>query len=416
MRAMPLADLDAARPRVVLFTREYPPEVYGGAGVHVEYLARELGRRTPVEVRCFGEPRPGGPGAPEGAVRAFRTWPDLDDGTPDAAALRVLATDLAMATDLPPADVAHSHTWYANFAGYLAKLIRDIPHVVTSHSLEPLRPWKAEQLGTGGYAVSRFCERTALEDADAVVAVSLAMREDLLKTYPAIDPDRVQVIHNGIDPEEYRPDSGLDVLDRYGVDPGRPTVVFVGRITRQKGLPHLLDAAVHLDPEAQLVLCAGAADTPEIHREVSAKVDRIRDRPGGVMWIDRMLERREVVQLLSHATVFCCPSVYEPLGIVNLEAMACGAAVVATATGGIPEVVEDGVTGYLVPIDPADPSGSPRDPDRLALELAGRLNAMLGDPAGAERMGRAGRDRVVERFTWAKVAERTLELYRRLIR
>ena len=376
--------------RVVVMTREYPPEVYGGAGVHVEYLVRELEQLLDVEVRCFGEPRDG--------ARAFLPWPDLSRANP---ALQTMSVDLALAAD-GGGDLVHSHTWYANVGGHLAKLLHGVPHVATTHSLEPERPWKAEQLGQGGYALSCFCERTGLEAADAVIAVSGAMRDDVLRVYPAIAPERVHVIHNGIDPEEYRPDRGTDALERYGIDPGRPSVVFVGRITHQKGVTHLLDAAGAIDAGAQLVLAAGAPDTEELARETESKVERLRTERGGIVWIEKMLERREVVQLLTHGTVFVCPSVYEPLGIVNLEAMACETAVVASDVGGIPEVVEDGVTGLLVP--PADPAA-----------LAAAVNELLADPERARRMGEAGRRRAVEQFSWRAVAERTVVLYERLV-
>ena len=390
--------------KVVLMTREYPPEVYGGAGVHVEYLARELGALTDVEVRCFGGER-------EGAL-AFRPWEELKGA---GSALETMSVDLAMAARLDGARVVHSHTWYANFGGHLAKLLYGLPHVCTTHSLEPLRPWKAEQLGRGGYALSSFCERTALESADAVVAVSSAMREDVLAAYPAVDRKRVHVILNGIDTEEYRPDDAVDALERYGVDPATPSAVFVGRVTRQKGIAHLLEAALAFDPRAQLVLAVGAPDTDEIARETEAKVERLRAERGNVIWIQKMLEKREVIQLLSHATVFVCPSIYEPLGIVNLEAMACGAAVVATRTGGIPEVVVEGETGLLVPFDDFDATTrEPRDPEQFAAGIAGRVNALLADPDLAERMGEAGRRRAVEQFSWRSIAEQTLELYRSL--
>ena len=393
--------------RVALLTREYPPEVYGGAGVHVEYLARELASRVELEVHCFGADR-------EGAV-AHRPWDVLAGGAPWAAALQAVSVDLAMAAAVDGVELVHSHTWYANLGGHLAKLVHDVPHVATVHSLEPMRPWKAEQLG-GGYAVSSFCERTALEAADAVVAVSAEHRRDLLECYPAIDEARVSVIGNGIDTDEYRPDRASDVLERHGVDPDRPSVVFVGRITRQKGLAHLLAAAPSFDPEAQLVLCAGAPDTPELAAEIGATVDRLRSSRGGVVWLEEMLPKPDVIQLLSHATVFVCPSIYEPLGIVNLEAMACEAAVVATATGGIPEVVEDGVTGLLVPFDPVDDaSREPRDPTRFAAELAERVNTLLADPARARAMGEAGRRRAVERFGWPAIADQIVELYRSLV-
>jgi alpha-maltose-1-phosphate synthase len=390
--------------KAVLMTREYPPEVYGGAGVHVEYLARELRRLIELEVRCMGSDRPD--------ALAFRPWDELDGSN---QALQVMSTDLAMAADLGGASLVHSHTWYANLAGHLAKLLHGVPHVLTTHSLEPARPWKEEQLG-GGYRLSSFCERTAVEAADAVVAVSPAMRADVLEAYPALDPDRVHVILNGIDTEEYRPDEGVDALERHGVDPSRPIVLFVGRITRQKGIVHLLEAAGAIDPGAQLVLAAGAPDTEAIAREMQARVERLREERGNVVWLEAMLPKPEVIQLLSHATVFACPSIYEPLGIVNLEAMACGTAVVATDTGGIPEVVVDGETGLLVPFEPGDPvTREPADPSAFAADLAERINALLADPALAERMGAAGRRRAVEHFSWRTIAEQTATLYRTLV-
>lgn len=396
--------------RAVLLTREYPPEVYGGAGVHVEYLARALARLIPIEVRCFGAPRGGDGPWPTGVrpqVRAYRPSIELD-GAPYAPALEAISVGLSMAAGLDAASLVHSHTWYANMAGHLAKLIYGIPHVVTTHSLEPLRPWKAEQLGAGGYALSGFCERTALQGADAVIAVSAAMRKDILACYPEVDPERVKVIHDGIDPGEYRPDRNTDVLRRFGVDPRRPSVVFVGRVTRQKGINHLLEASLRFDPRAQLVLCAGRADTEELRREVLNQVERVRRQRGSVIWIE-MANRREVIQLLSHATVFCCPSIYEPLGIVNLEAMACEAPVVATATGGIPEVVEEGSTGLLVPL------GAKDEPGVFARHLAERVNALLADRARAHEMGKAGRRRVIERFSWISIAKKTLGLYCRVV-
>src|SRR4051812_31339217 len=319
-----------------------------------------------------------------------------------------------MAAGVEGAELTHAHTWYAQFAGHLAKLVYDIPHVATVHSLEPMRPWKAEQLG-GGYALSSFCERTALEGADAVIAVSRGSREDILASYPAIDPDRVEVVYNGIDTDEYRPDPGTDVLERLGIDPGRPSVVFVGRITRQKGVPHLLRAALEFDPAAQLVLCAGAPDTPEIGAEVEAGVERLRAQRDGVFWIDQMLPKPDVIQLLSHATVFACPSIYEPLGIVNLEAMACEAAVVATATGGNVEVVVDGETGLLVPFEQqGGGSIEPVDAAGFASGIASRVNELVADPERARAMGRAGRERAVEAFAWPAIAEQTVRVYERL--
>jgi len=394
--------------RVAVLTREYPPEVYGGAGVHVEYLARELAKLEDVTVHCWGaDRRDGGPPAV-----GYRPWAALDGPAPHRAALQAVSIDLAMAAGVEGAEVVHSHTWYANFAGHLSRLLYSVPHVATVHSLEPLRPWKAEQLG-GGYALSCFCERTALEAADAIIAVSEGMARDVLACYPAIDPGRVEVIYNGVDTDEYRPDPGTDVLERYGIDPELPSVVFVGRITRQKGVPYLLEAALDFDPQAQLVLCAGAPDTPEIGIEVERLVERLRTERGNVIWLDRMLPKREVVQILSHATVFVCPSIYEPLGIVNLEAMACEAAVVATATGGIVEVVEDGVTGLLVPFEPLpDGSQEPRDPEGFVAGIATRVNELLRDPDRARAMGCAGRERVTEHFAWPAIAEQTAQLYR----
>jgi starch synthase len=391
--------------RVDLLTREYPPEVYGGAGVHVEYLARELRRLVDVRVHCMGEPRS------EEGVTAYGAPAGL--GTANAA-LRTFGTDLTMVAGCEGTDLVHSHTWYANLAGHLAKLLHGVPHVMSAHSLEPLRPWKAEQLG-GGYELSSWAERTAVESADAVIAVSAGMREDLLRCYPGVDAGRVHVVHNGIDTQEYHPDTGTDVLERNGIDPDRPSVVFVGRITRQKGLPHLLRAALSLDPSVQIVLCAGAPDTDEILAEVTVLVEELRRDRDGVVWLQQMLPKPDVVQVLSHATVFVCPSVYEPMGIVNLEAMACEVPVVATATGGIPEVVDDGTTGLLVPIEQvADGSGTPLDPARFEADLAAALTEVLVDPKRAQSMGEAGRRRAVEHFSWAAIATQTLDLYRTL--
>jgi starch synthase len=405
--------------KVVLLTREYPPDVYGGAGVHVQYLAGELARLegVQVEVRRFASsargPRRREPGGTE--VREFGPWDQLGGEAAEAATLRVMSVDLAMAAGMEATDIVHSHTWYTNLAGHVAKLLHGIPHVVTSHSLEPLRPWKAEQLGAGGYALSRFCEQTALEGADAVIAVSEAMRADILRTYPGIEIPRIHVIRNGIDLDAFEPDPRMDALRRYGVDPEQPYVLFVGRVTRQKGIVHLLDAASDIHPRAQLVLVAAAPDTPELALEVAEKVAQVQAERGNVVRIDRMLPHDELIQLMTNATVFVCPSTYEPLGIVNLEAMACETPVVATDTGGIPEVVEDGVTGFLVPFEAADRTGTPRDPEGFARRLAERVNELIADPELGRRMGRAGRQRVVDRFSWRAVAARTLELYRSLV-
>ena len=375
--------------KVALLTREYPPEVYGGAGVHVEYLAKSLAPLVDLTVHCQGKDR-------EGAV-AHHPWAALKDQV-----LRIFSADLSMADAVGDADLVHSHTWYANLAGHLAALRYGIPHVVTMHSLEPLRPWKAEQLG-GGYALSSWAERVAATSASAVVAVSEGMRADILSAYPEIHPERTVVIRNGIDTSEYAPDQDTGVLLKHGVDPGRPYVIFVGRITRQKGLPVLLRAAASLDPSAQLVLCAGAPDTPELLAEVTALVDGLRATRTGMVWIPQMMPKPEVIQLLTHAVAFVCPSTYEPLGIVNLEAMACETAVVGSRVGGIPEVVDDGVTGLLVP--PDDPAA-----------LSGALNALVRDPARAAGMGRAGRERAVAEFSWDAIAAQTAELYAEVLR
>ena len=394
--------------KVALLTREYPPDVYGGAGVHVEYLSRELAHRVGVAVHCFGDPRD------DPLVAAtYQPWAALGSDGPGAA-LRTMSVDLAMAGGVGDVDVVHSHTWYANLAGHLTKLLHGVPHVMTAHSLEPFRPWKAEQLGAG-YALSSFCERTGIEGADAVIAVSGAMRADVLAAYPSVDPDRVQVIHNGIDPEQYRPIRGSGVLERLGIDAERPIVAFIGRMTRQKGIAHLLDAAAAFAPEAQLVCCAGAPDTPEIGAELRAQVGRLRDRRDGVFWIEEMLGREGVVALLGESTVFVCPSIYEPFGLINIEAMACGVPVVATAVGGIPEIVVDGETGTLIPFEPSgDTFGTPADPGRLAADLAAAVNRLLADRTRAAAWGAAGRRRVLDQFSWTAIADRTVELYRNL--
>ncbi|MDN4639581.1 glycogen synthase [Agreia sp. PsM10] len=392
--------------RVDVISREYPPEVYGGAGVHVAELVKALRGSIDVVVRAFGEPRD------EEGVFSYQTPAGLVDANP---ALRTLGTDLEIANDAAGADVVHSHTWYANAAGQIASRLHGIPHVVTAHSLEPLRPWKAEQLG-GGYRLSSWIEKTSFESADAVIAVSHGMRRDILRSYPSLDPDRVSVVYNGIDLEKWHPVSDDAVLAELGIDPDRPTVVFVGRITRQKGLPYLIRAIDRLSPEVQVVLCAGAPDTPEILEEVASGVRELQKTRSGIVWIDRLLDTRTLSVVLSSATVFVCPSVYEPLGIVNLEAMACGLPVVGTATGGIPEVVDDGVTGVLVPIDQVqDGTGTPVDPDRFVADLAAALTRVLDDPERAKAMGRAGRLRAESTFSWAQIAVETERIYRSLL-
>ena len=377
-------------------TREYPPEVYGGAGVHVTELVAQLQNMCDVDVHCMGAPRPG----------AFVAQPDpaLSGANP---ALTTLSADLVMVNAAAAATVAHSHTWYAGLAGHLASMLYGIPHVLTAHSLEPMRPWKAEQLG-GGYRVSSWVERTAVEAADAVIAVSSGMREDVLTTYPALDPSRVHVVRNGIDTQKWYPagppESG-SVLDRLGVDRNRPIVAFVGRITRQKGVAHLVAAAHRFAPDVQLVLCAGAPDTPEIAAEVGGAVEELARSRTGIFWVQEMLPGDQIREILSAAAVFVCPSVYEPLGIVNLEAMACSTAVVASDVGGIPEVVADGRTGLLVHYDPADTPA-------FEARLAEAVNALVADPARAQQYGSAGRERCIDEFSWVHIAEQTMEIYR----
>lgn len=391
--------------RVDLLTKEYPPQIYGGAGVHVEELTKQLRTRVEVRVHCFGPPR-----AEQGVIN----YPESAELNAQNAALSTLGVDLAMAGDCAGADVVHSHTWYTNLGGHLAHLLHDVPHVISAHSLEPLRPWKAEQLG-GGYRVSSWAERTAYLGAQAVIAVSHGMRRDILRSYPEIDPNRVHVVHNGIDTTAWQrndtPEAAADVQAR-GIDPSRPSVVFVGRITRQKGLPYFLRAARQLPSDVQVVLCAGAPDTAEIMTEVTEAVAALQRDRDGVVWIEEFLPKPELSKILSCATTFVCPSVYEPLGIVNLEAMACGAAVVGTATGGIPEVVVDGETGWLVPIEQVDDgTGTPIDPAQFCDDLAAVLTEATSDVERARRFGQAGMQRAREHFSWASIAEQTLDVY-----
>jgi starch synthase len=389
-----------------VITKEYPPNVYGGAGVHVTELVKALRPSLDVRVRAFGH-----------AVDEEGTtgYPDLAELDGANGALKTLGVDVAIAQDVAGADVVHSHTWYANAAGQLAQMLHDVPHVLTAHSLEPLRPWKAEQLG-GGYRVSSWIEKQAYETSDAVIAVSDGMRRDILRSYPTIDPAKVSVVYNGIDLESWRRLDEPELVRSLGIDPDRPAVVFVGRITRQKGLPYLLRAAALLPKDVQLILCAGAPDTPEIMAEVTALVDDLKQTRTGVVWIERILPRDELCAVLSSATAFACPSIYEPLGIVNLEAMACGLPVVGTATGGIPEVVADGFSGRLVPIEQAtDGTGTPLDPEKFVNDLAAALAETVADPGMARLMGRAGRARAEQDFSWGSIAERTLAIYRSIV-
>ena len=401
--------------RVDLLTKEYPPFIYGGAGVHVNELARVLRPLADVRVHAFGGPRePGTEGADDG-VTGYPEIAELDGAN---AALRTFGVDLEMAQGTEGTDLVHSHTWYTNLAGHLSGLLHGVPHVISAHSLEPLRPWKAEQLG-GGYALSSWAEKTAYEAASGIIAVSNGMREDILRSYPAVDPERVKVVHNGIDLEAWKHPQGEDTdaaaaatLKRLGIDPDRPTVVFVGRITRQKGLPHLLRACEQLPADVQVILCAGAPDTPEIKAEVEGLVARLREKRTGVVWIEEMLPRPELIAVLAASDVFVCPSVYEPLGIVNLEAMAVGLPVVGSATGGIPDVIVDGETGLLVPIEQVqDGTGTPIDPARFEADLAERLTTLVTATEAARTMGQAARRRVEEHFAWEAIAQRTMDVY-----
>lgn len=397
--------------RVGLFTREYPPHVYGGAGVHVEYLSRELAKKIEVEVHCWGAQQSDSGNL---HVRGAEPWSEITDHTTGKfkTALETLSLNLTQIKSLSEIDVVHTHTWYVSMAGFLAKKLYGVPFVLTTHSLEPLRAWKAEQLGSG-YAMSSWMERTAILDADAVIAVSNGTKEDILRAYP-IPPERVHVIYNGIDLEEYQKTSDTSALLNYGVDPNQPYILFVGRITRQKGVTHLVDAIQFLPSHTQVVLCAGAPDTPEIAAEMRAKVDEVRKSHPRVIWIEKMVSKPEVIQLYSHARIFCCPSVYEPFGIINLEAMACGAPVVASATGGIKEVVVDEQTGYLVPFEQDPTTSFPTHPDRFARDLADKLSILLGDAEKCRRFGEAGRRRVEQTFSWTAIADQTIGLYRKL--
>lgn len=399
--------------RVGLFTREYPPQIYGGAGVHVDYLSRELAKSIEVEVHCWG-PQQMDQGNLH--VRGQEPWTEISGGTTGKfkGALEAFSLNLTQVKALEGIDVVHTHTWYVSMAGYLAKKLYGVPFVLTTHSLEPLRAWKAEQLGSG-YAMSSWMEHTAILDADAIIAVSQGTRADILRAYPHVDPNRVHVIYNGIDLDEYQKTSDTTALKEYGVDPSVPYVLFVGRITRQKGVTHLVDAIRHLPKDTQVVLCAGAPDTPEIADEMRAKVEAAKADHPRIVWIEKMVTRQETIQLYSNARLFCCPSVYEPFGIINLEAMACRAPVVASATGGIKEVVVEGETGYLVPFDQDPVTSFPRDPEKFARDLAGRIADLLGDEGKCQRFGDAGRKRVEDVFSWSAIAHQTIELYTRLV-
>lgn len=441
--------------RVGLMTREYPPYVYGGAGVHVEYLSRELARQIEVEVHAWGdvpahEEMPGHEEPPSRNLEVHfeKPWEAITNGTTQKfkGALEALSLNLLQQLHLEKLDVVHTHTWYVSMAGFLAKKLYGIPFVLTTHSLEPLRAWKAEQLGSG-YALSSWMERTAILDADAIVAVSNGTKEDILKAYPDVDPERIHVIYNGIDLQQYQYTEDKSALRKYGVDETKPYVLFVGRITRQKGVTHLVDAIQYLPPGTQVVLCAGAPDTPEIAQEMRDKVESVRKKtplsqeaavevhtpPGvhpeghaiatgdplgighNIVWIEQMVTKEEAIQLYSHCAVFCCPSVYEPFGIINLEAMACGAPVVASATGGILEVVVEGETGHLVPFEQDPQTSFPVNPDQFSRDLAVKVRALLADPAKAKAFGEAGRKRVEAQFSWTAIADQTIALYKKLI-
>jgi starch synthase len=397
--------------RAGLITREYPPHVYGGAGVHVEYLSREMAKTIDVEVHCWGEQHED---SGHLHVRGQEPWKALQSGEKFQTALEAMSLNLLQMNSLGNIDIVHTHTWYASMAGFLAKKLYGIPFVLTTHSLEPLRAWKAEQLGSG-YAMSSWMERTAVLDADAIIAVSNGTRADILRAYPEVKPERIHVIYNGIDLEEYQRTTDTDALVKYGVDPARPYVLFVGRITRQKGVTHLVDAIRYLPAETQVVLCAGAPDTSEIAAEMRAKVEEARRQNPNIVWIETMAAKPEIIQLYSHATVFCCPSVYEPFGIINLEAMACGVPVVASATGGILEVVVDGETGSLVPFAADTGTGFPSEPEKFARDLAAKISDLLANPEKCRRFGEAGRRRVEAQFSWSAIAAQTIALYRKLL-
>jgi starch synthase len=399
--------------RAALMTREYPPNVYGGAGVHVEYLSRELAKKIEVEVHCWGDQNSDSANL---HVRGAQPWDKLSQGEPQkfSTALEAMSLNLAQVKALGAVDVIHTHTWYVSMAGFLAKKLHSIPFVLTTHSLEPLRAWKAEQLGSG-YAMSSWMERTAILDADAIIAVSKGTKADILRAYPDVQTDRIHVIYNGIDLAQYQKTSDTSALPGFGVNLAQPYILFVGRITRQKGVTHLVDAIRYLPPNTQVVLCAGAPDTPEIAAEMRSKVEEARAHNPNIVWIDKMVTKEDAIQLYSNCAVFACPSVYEPFGIINLEAMACQAPVVASATGGILEVVVDGTTGYLVPFEQDPVTSFPTNPDKFARDLAAKLSTLLADRAKAKQFGQAGRKRVEEHFSWTAIADQTIDLYKNLI-
>ena len=398
--------------RVGLVTREYPPHVYGGAGVHVEYLSRELAKKIAVDVHCWGEQH-----SDEGNLRVegAEPWKALAATEQKfKTAVEALSLNLLQLEALSQAELVHTHTWYASMAGFLAKKLYGIPFVLTTHSLEPLRAWKAEQLGSG-YSMSSWMERTAMLDADAIIAVSQGTKADIVRAYPDVDTSRIHVIYNGIDLQQYQKTSDQSALQAHGVDPAVPYILFVGRITRQKGVTHLVDAIRYLAPETPVVLCAGAPDTPEIATEMRAKVEAVRKTHPRVIWIEKMLGKAEAIQLYSHCRVFCCPSVYEPFGIINLEAMACRAPVVASATGGILEVVVEAETGFLVPFTPDPATGFPADEETFSKDLADKLRQLMADPASCRAFGEAGRKRVEAMFSWTAIADQTIDLYQSLL-
>lgn len=402
--------------KALFLTNEYPPTIYGGAGVHVDYLSRELAKLIDVEVRCYGkEPREARIDTP--SLKATGYGVDTGGYTapkPLHSVFSAVQHCVDWNTENIDADIVHLHTWYTHFGGIMAKLNYGIPMVLTVHSLEPLRPWKREQLG-GGYDFSCWVERTAIEMADAVIAVSQGTKADVLQHFN-VPEERIHIIYNGIDLEEYHPVPENDALTKYGIDPNVPYVLFVGRITRQKGIVHLARAIQSMDPGFQVVLCAGAPDTPEIAREMKEAVAAAQAKHGRVIWIEEMVQKRDVIQLYTHAAVFCCPSIYEPFGIINLEAMACETAVVASAVGGIKEVVVEGETGYLVPLEQMTESPfEPTEPEKFSRDLAGRINELMANPELRERMGKAGRRRAEEMFSWKAIAKQTQALYAELL-